>query len=282
MLTTFEALPPRPQEPLADVPFDRWVNPVGSVSAEFRRIPEGYFARFPGQADFSISLEAMHVRGTPVDGTPLTVLESLYHNSIEPIIANHLGGLNLHGSAVATPHGAIAFLGQSRSGKTTLAGAFARAGHAFLTEDVLTLTDTGDGYLVQPQRAVLRLFHDSAQFLLGSQPGWEDEELKQELAAGDRLPFASEPAPLIAIFLLGPDESDDVSLVPLGAAEALSQLIPHSFVLDVEDRQRLAAHFGRLGELASRVPCHSLDYPRCYAQLPEVIGAVLERVKLDG
>ena len=129
---------------------------------------------------------------------------------------------------------------------------------------------------------MLRLFHDSAKFLLGTQPGWEDKELKQELAADGRLPFADQPAPLIAIFLLGPDESDDVSLVPLGAAEALSQLIPHSFVLDVEDRQRLAAHFGRLGELAASVPCHALDYPRCYAQLPEVIGAVLERAKLDG
>ena len=282
MLTTFEALPPCAQEPLAEAPFDRWINPVGSVSAEFRRIPDGYYARFPGQADFSISLESMHVRGTPVEGTPPAVLESLYRNSIEPIIANHLGGLNLHGSAVVTPYGAIAFLGQSRSGKTTLAGAFARAGHAFLTEDVLTLTGDCSGYLVQPQRPVLRLFHDSAEFLLGTQPGWDDEELKQELVAGDQLPFASQSAPLIAIFLLRPDESDDVSLIPLSSAEALSQLIPHSFVLDVEDRQRLAAHFRRLGELAASVPCHALDYPRCYAQLPAVIDAVLNRVKLGG
>lgn len=279
MLTTFEALPARAQAPLADAPFDRWINPDGGVSAEFRRIPGGYCARFPGQADFAISLETMHVRGTPDNGTPLAVVETLYRNAIEPIVANHLGGLNLHGSAVLGPQGAIAFLGLSRSGKTTLAGAFARAGHPFLTEDVLSLLPDGAGYHVQPHRPVLRLFHDSAEFLLGAEPGWEDEESKQELAAGGSLPFADKSAPLAAICLLGPGDSTDVALTRLGAAEALSQLIRHAFVLDVEDRARLAAHFGRLGELAASVPCHALDYPRSYAQLPEVIGAILERAQ---
>lgn len=279
MLTTFEALPERAQSPLPDEPFDRWITPDGEVSAEFRRIPGGYSARFPGQADFVISLGTMHVRGTPDEGTPITVLETLYRNSIEPIIGNHLGGLNLHGSAVAGPDGAIAFLGLSRSGKTTLAGAFARAGYPFLTEDVLSLVPDGASYQVQPQRPVLRLFHDSAAFLLGNDPGWEDEESKAELPG---LPFADRPLPLSAICLLGPGEADDVSLTRLGAADALTQLIRHAFVLDVEDRARLAGHFGRLGELAALVPCHALDYPRSYAQLPSVIGTILERVQQGG
>ena len=279
MLTTFEPCPASAQAPLAGEPFDRWINPDGDVTAEFRWIPGGYLARFPGQGDFSISLDNMHVRGTPDEETPLSVIETLYRNSIEPIVVNHLGGLSLHGSAVVTPHGAIAFIGLSRSGKTTLSGAFARAGHPFLTEDVLSLTTDRTRYMVQPQRPVLRLFHDSAEFLLGADPGWDEDETKQELAAGKAIPFSDQAAPLAAICLLGPGESELVSLTRLGPAEALSQLIRHAFVLDVEDRARLAAHFGRLGELAARVPCHALDYPRSYAQLPAVIGAVLERVQ---
>jgi len=282
MLTTFEALPERAQTPFADKAFDCWITPDGDVAAEFRRIPGGYSARFPGQADFEISLETMHVRGTPDEGTPLATLETLYRNAIQPVIGNHLGGLHLHGSAVASPHGGIAFLGLSRSGKTTLAGAFARAGHPFLTEDVLTLNPQDTAYMVQPQRPVLRLFHDSAAFLLGREPDWDDDESKNELGGGGALPFADQPAPLGMICLLGPGTSDTVTLTRLGEAEALTQLFRHAFVLDVEDRQRLRGHFGRLGELAARVPCHMLDYPRSYAQLPKVIGAIIQRAAQGG
>ncbi len=276
MLTTFEALPPRAQAELPGDPFDCWISPDGDVTAEFRRIPGGYCVRFPDQADFDILLESMSVRGTPDVGTSLETLETLYRNSVQPVIGNHLGGLHLHGSAVATPHGAIAFLGLSRSGKTTLAGAFACAGHPFLTEDLLTLEWQGTAYHVQPQRAVLRLFQDSATFLMGSEPDWEEQDNKQELAATSRLPFTEQPTPLCAICLLGPGDCDELQLTRLGEAEALTQLIRHAFVLDVEDKPRLRAHFGRLGELAARVPCHALDYPRSYAQLPEVIAAVLQ------
>ena len=61
----------------------------------------------------------------------------------------------------------------------------------------------------------------------------------------------------------------------LNAAEALAQLIQHAFILDVEDRARLKAHFGRLGELAASVPCYALDYPRDYQHLPKVIEMVI-------
>lgn len=279
MLTTLAALPARPQSPLADEPFDRWLNPDGEATAEFRRLPGGYHVRFPTQADYAIALDTMRVEATPDEGTRPEVVESLWRNSVEPLVGNYLGGLNLHGSAVATPAGAVAFLGLSRSGKTTLAGGFARAGHPFLTEDVLELVRDGTRYMVQPQRPVLRLFHDSAEFLLGQEPGWADAETKQELVAGGSLPCASEPAPLAAICLLGQGETETISMEPLGAGEALRHVIRHAFVLDVEDRKRLAAHFARLGELAAQVPCHALDYPRRYAQLPEVIGAILSRVE---
>jgi hypothetical protein len=129
---------------------------------------------------------------------------------------------------------------------------------------------------------VLRVFHDSATFLLGQDPEWDDEERKNPLSAGATLPFATQPAPLAAICLLGPGTSPTTVLEPLGEAEALAQLIRHAFLLDVEDKQRLRGHFGRLAQLAAAVPCHALDYPRDYAQLPGVIGAILDRLASDG
>lgn len=266
---------PRAQAPLADQPFDHWVTADGDVAAEFYRSGEGAFlVRFPDQADFEITLGDESLRAFPLPDLSAPALETLYRNSILPIIGNHLGGLNLHGSAVATPHGALAFMGLSRRGKTTLAGAFAASGNPFLTEDTVALEPSENDYLVQPMRPVLRVFHDSASFLLGDAPQWEDSDEKREVDASGTLPFANKPAPLRHIFLLGPGETETITIARLGEAEAIAQLMQQAFVLDVEDKPRLRAHFERVAKLAGTVPCHMLDYPRRYDQLPKVIAAI--------
>lgn len=280
-MITFEAHSPRAQGTLDDQPFDRWITADGDVAAQFFRCgPQAYMVRFSDQADFSIRLEASgeQVSAFPVPGLSPAALDTLYRNAIVPVIANHHGGLFLHGSAVALSahghRGAVAFMGLSRRGKTTLAGAFAAAGHPFLSEDTVALEHSDAQYLVQPMRPVLRVFHDSASFLLGNAPVWDDPDAKSEVDASGALPFANIAAPLRHIFLLGPGEADDVRITRLGEAQAIAQLMQQAFVLDVEDKARLRAHFERVAALASAVPCHMLDYPRRYDQLARVIAAI--------
>lgn len=279
MTITFDRLEPGQLDDATGEPFDRWVTPAGEVAAEFRRLKEGEFrggyrVSFPGQAEFDIAPDLARVRGLALDGGPEGALDTLYHNSIVPLIGNHCGGLFLHGSAVAGNTGAIGVLGLSRSGKTTLAGAFARAGYPFLTEDVLELRPAAHAYMVAPQRPVLRVFGDSAAFLTGDRTRDRAEAPKGELPASDLVPFTESAAPLRGLCLLGPGEAAGVALDPLGEAEALRQLFGHAFLLDVEDRAVLNAHFDRLARLVARIPCYALDYPRRYEQLPGVIETV--------
>lgn len=272
------------QEALPQDPYDRWLAPDGGLVAEFHLLPPaGYLVRFPGQADFCITPQTGEVTARPA--SPEAPVLSLYHNAIVPLVGNHRGGLFLHGSAVASAKGALAFMGLSRRGKTTLAGAFARAGNPFLTEDVLALERQDKGYLVMPQRPVLRLFADSAAALLGAArpaapagPAGPAEASKQEYAPGQALPHATDAARLAAIFLLGPGSAPTVRIARLGAAEALRSMMAHAFILDVNDQARLKAHFERLATLAETVECHALDYPRRFAQLPQVIAGVLQAV----
>lgn len=276
MTPQLEVQPAAPQAAIPREPFDRWITADGDVAAEFFRRQSGQFlVRFPDQADFAIDIGAGTIAAVPAPDLSAAALETLYRNSIVPIIGNHAGGLNLHGSAVATDHGALAFIGISRRGKTTLAGAFAAAGYPFLTEDCVTLDHDGSDYLVQPMRPVLRVFHDSASFLLGNRPGWQDEDAKREVDASTVLPFAKGPAPLRHIFILGPGEAEEVTIRQLGEGDAMAQLMQQAFVLDVEDKPRLRAHFGRVANLAGATACHMLDYPRRYDQLPAVISAVI-------
>lgn len=274
----FEPRPARAQPPIDSEPYDRWVLGDDGVKAEFRRVPQGFLLRFPDEADFRIDASTSRVVGWPVPGVAQDHFLSLFRNAVLPLIGDHNGGLFLHGSAVAIDGRAIAFIGQSGDGKTTLAGAFAKAGHPFLTEDVIELVPEGDGYLLLPKPSGLRLYADSAAYLLGADQAHDGDDRKRDVADALTLPFCSEPAPLAAIFALGSDHGAELAITALPAPAAVHRLLPHSFVLDVEDKPRLAAHFARIVALASQTPCHTLDYPREYNELSAVIAATLALV----
>lgn len=278
-MTTLTCLPPSEQQQVVEEPHDFWRDPEGGVVAQFHRQPGGiYLVRFPGQADFVIDLAASAVHCVPTSEDQLDAAQSLFHNAIQPLIGNHLGGLFLHGSAVClnSGAGAIAFLGDSRRGKTTLAGGFAKAGHPFLTEDTVELQPSGDTYAVQPTRPVLRLFTDSALHLLGEAEAAPESSAKSALDAGEHLPFASRPAHLRAIYFLGPGEASGVSIDRLASPAALAELMRHAFILDVGDKPRLRGHFQRLGDLSVKVPCYLLDFPRIYEQLTLIVEQVAD------
>jgi hypothetical protein len=268
----------REQGELPCSPYDSWAGAEDKPAALFFRLPKGYLVRFPDQADFAIDAEAGDVTCTPTPDIAPDVPDSLFHNAIIPLIGNHNGGLFLHGSAVSVSGKAIGFLAPSRRGKTTLAGAFAKQGHAFLTEDVLELRRDGLSYMVQPSRPVLRLFDDSAIYLLGVEASDGTQE-KRVMAADNALPFEAEVRQLSALFLLGSGTSKQAHIEPLAQAAALGELMQHAFVLNVEDKQRLRGHFDRLGELVERLPFFALDFPRDYAQLPAVVKHIVQHVE---
>lgn len=279
MLKTFELLAASAQIELEQEPYDYWVTPEGNIAAEFYRTEDGFLLRFPGEADFYIEKDGLSVSCAPVPQTPDDLPTTLFKNSIRPVLGNHLGGLNLHGSGVAIGNSAVAFVGPSRRGKTTLAGAFASSGFPCLTEDVIKLESSGNSFTLIPQEPHLRLFRDSAEFLLGKKH--KDAETGDEKVLLDEtsaLEFSCEERPLRCIFFLGDCETDDVEIRPINQAAAIAELLQQSFVLDVEDQDRLRDHFLRLSRLAKSVPCYELDYPREFKRLNDVTSVVAKHI----
>lgn len=276
---SFVVQPPREQALLASEPYDRWILPGEYVKAEFHRQTDGFLLRFLGEADFAIDADCRRVTGWPVPSVAENHFHSLYCNAVLPLIGDHLGGLFLHGSAVAVGGRAVAFLGQSGDGKTTLAGAFAKAGHPYLTEDVIELVVGAGTYYLQPKASGLRLFADSAAYVLGNDPELAEGEEKVDVADAIALPARHTPAPLAAIFLLGSDHNAPLAIAQMDQHRAAQQLLPHSFVLDVEDKPRLRGHFSRIMGVACEVSCYSVDYPRDYAELARVVEAIAAEVK---
>jgi hypothetical protein len=253
------------------LPYDRWLSPDGEVAIEFYRTQAGYMLRFPDRADFDIGAT---LTCTPALDAPQELITALYYNQIIPMLESRKGRIVLHAAAIAAGGVALGFLGQSGRGKSTLAASFARAGHPFLTDDGLVLEPDGPGYQAKPSQPFIRLWPDSESAVLNA-PDSDDDEVKARVASSQQVPFQPSAIPLRAIYVLLDGSSDTVRIERLKPAAALSAFLQHAFVIDVEDRPRVKAHFNQMARLAEVAPCFTLDYPRCYDDLPGVMQAIL-------
>lgn len=264
------------QLPMHGAPFQRWTFPDGSLWAEFHRQGADYLVRFPGLADFTVTGDGRDVYSRPAAGTDRHTVEHLFLNQVEPLALGRQGHWVLHASAVSLGDHAVAFLGVSGRGKSTLAASFAQQGAPFLTDDGLRLQVRGPDLLVLPSHASIRLWQDSQQALAAqaaAAPALAHTP-KARLMAGAELPHCDAPLPLRAFYFLGEGETAAVRIEPLRPAETTAQLVRNSFVLDTEDRRALAQHFDAVAAIAARPMHFQLDYPRRYDALAGVRDAV--------
>jgi hypothetical protein len=255
--------------------------PDGLPWTEFHRTEAGYLLRFPGFADYEVSVDGNDVVCHPVPGVSDEATRHLYLNQVLPLALSRQGKLVFHASAVAVAGNAIVFAAESGKGKSTLAASFATSGSPFLTDDGLVIEERAAEYWVAPSHPSIRLWDDSQEALvrLGA-PTAEPVPFtsKTRFLAGDEIPFCDEPRPLRRVYFLGDGTSARVSIEQVSKSDALIELVRHSFLLDIEARELIAAHFDRLSRLVAAGICFKLDYPRTYESLPDVRQAVLEHV----
>ncbi len=278
-------LAPRAQVPLPLPPYDRWLSLDGEVTTQFYRDGGDYLLRFVERADYRVALRRLHVTCVPVPGVEDELLADLYFNQVVPLVMSSQGETVLHASAAAVNGRGIAFVGATGRGKSTLAASFAKAGHPFLTDDGLIVDQTAAGFSIRPRRPILRLRPDS-EAAMADLPGAAtcgDDLVKRRVAASAAIPFREQPVALEAIYVLGCSASPSLPVITrLVPAAALTAMMQHSFMLDVDDKERLHAHFCALANIAERVPCYALDYARDYAMLDDVIAALVAHNPIEG
>ncbi len=277
-LPIFKVCTSREQVSIGADPFHKWIFPDGTLWASFYYLNDGYLLRFPDLADFSVSLDGTKVVAYPVAGVSKQTVDHLYLNQVLPQALSRQYMLVLHAAAIEINNFAVAFLGVSGQGKSTLAASFATRGFRFLTDDGLQLEKSGNVYLAKPSHPSIRLWDDSRSAVMpeGAQAAPPvDYTPKSRLLAGDEVPHCDEPRPLRALYFLGEGNTDMVSIEPISGRDAMIELVKHCFLLDIEEREMLKHHFGQLTELAKRPIFFRLDYPRRYEMLPEVREAVI-------
>lgn len=279
MSIVYSVAPPIPQQPVDQAPFHEWTLPDGALWSQFFRTATGYLLRFPNFADFGISSDGHEVTAYPIPGVSKQAVDHLYLNQVLLLALGRQGKLVFHASAVEIGSAAVAFMGESGKGKSTLAAGFATSGYRFLTDDGLMVEACGSGYQVMPSHPSIRLWQDSEVALIApdtpTAPALEFTS-KSRFLAGETIPFCDTPRPLRLVYFLGDGSASAITFQRMKPSEVLIELVKHSFLLDIEEREMLAAHFDELSDLASLPIYYRLDYPRRYEDLPKMRQAIIE------
>ena len=271
----------RLQTPITQGPFHEWALPDGTRWASFYRNDTGYVVRFWDLADFQVSADGHAISCFPTTTASAQTIEHLYLNQVLPLALGRQRKLMFHASAAEVDGVAVAFFGPTGRGKSTLVASFAANGSPFLADDGLLLLECEGRLEVEPSQPFVRLWEDSQEALIGGRtafPRAAQYTAKVRVPSGDAIAFCPEARPLSLAFFLGEGDVSDVLLLPMSPNEALIELVKHSFLLDIEDKEVLAWHFGRLARLANQPIWHRLDYPRRFEALPEVRDAVLHQL----
>ena len=267
-------------EPFHDRWDHHWRSPEGDVVLSCARDGDAYRLGVPGLSTFLIEDGGRAITCRPDFTLPPGTLEHLLIDQVLPRVLTHRGRLVIHAGCVVTPQGAIGFLGDSGTGKSTVCADFARAGHPLLGDDGIvvrrTATEAFEAIATYPG---LRLLPDPLTILFDERAGAAPVAHYTAKRRIDRnhtnLTLAANPQPLRALYVL--DTADEITIAPLPERDAFIALVGASFQLHLDDQERSRGLFERIGTLLDAVPVRRLSYPRDFTRL----GAVREALLAD-
>ena len=258
-------------------PFHNWRRRNGREYLQFFRVDNRVILRFPRLGDFVVHADARTIECFPRARIKLPTLRPTLFNQVLPLLYAR-ERLVLHAAAVQTSSGAVAFVGATGAGKSTLAAALARRRWPFITDDVLLLDQSAADVYAVPSRMPMRLWTDSTRLISGRASAHprvrERIEKRLVTVAALGVPEASGPLPLRRLYVLGRTPGDRAHITTISPANLAVALIRCSFQIDVDDpavsRQTLRA----AGVVAARVRGRRLLLPGSLKRLDRTLDAI--------
>lgn len=183
----------------------------------------------------------------------------------------------LHATAMVVDDQAVAFLGDSGFGKSTLAAAFLEKGYALLTDDVLVLEFRDEKVWARPGIARVKLNPDSADALFcGRRSILMNSFTTKMIFPLSDVQHDNRMVPLRALYVLPYTPSKSrIVIRRLSGRPSFLPIVQNTFNSTVLHADRLKQQFAFAGRLASLIPIKRLSYPRRLDMLPAVADAIL-------
>jgi hypothetical protein len=262
---------PVPMErPSTDVIAERVVNREAWYT--FARRGQVVVGRFYGLADFEIEtiggppssgeVELRRVTFYRAPNAPTDLIAILLTGSVVAYLLSADGHLVLHASAVEVGGAALAFVGQSGQGKTTMATLMCAAGYPLVADDLLPVEPQGARVMCTPVGRELRV-RERAQTLLER----FDSLTPRRLTVDERhavAPPRTTASQLSVAAVVVPWPDRDVGQViarRLAAGEAVMSLARYQRIEGWVPKGVLRAQFAAVTALVASVPVHLMKVP---------------------
>ncbi len=184
--------------------------------------------------------------------------------------------LILHASSVNINHKAVAFLGDSGSGKSTIAMSLQKRGFPIVTDEILAIKfDKSNEPYVYPSFPKVRLNYETMSKLSNESSNVFNEQhglLKNFYNAQYR--FSEKPLSLKSIYIV--EKSIDTILKRLKPQRALIELIGNSFCIQMSDNSKKFSHFNNCSYLARNLPIYTLKMRKSFDSIPVVHSLLLK------
>lgn len=295
-------LPPH-GEPLAEIALwsadgrrlaDRGAPVTEEVDDWFfaRSLPDGsIYLRWTDLFEFVVDPGGYEVLAHPLAAATGESLQTYLLGQVLSFALLRQGIEPLHATAVTVEGRAVAFIGETGGGKSTLAAAFLAVGHRLLTDDLLVTSTEEAGPIAFPGPPRIKLFPEVADLFPSvaggagqKRPGapMNPDVAKRVLPVPPGLAAVDgRGVPLAACYILEIDDRADrpVRIDPLRPTASFLELTRYTFNTMVEERDRLERQFHTATSLAARLPVRRLWYPRDLDRLEEVRDAVLDNLR---
>ncbi|HET8643286.1 MAG TPA: hypothetical protein VFM37_15215 [Pseudonocardiaceae bacterium] len=258
-------------------------GPGGRLFYSLGRDLEGATLRYPGLCDFTGDRGLAAVTCHLHPGTDPGLLAVLAAGTLLAVHLTLRRELVLHASAVQVDGHALAFVGGSGMGKSTLAAALcatvAGTGCGLVADDVLRVERTKAGaMLVHPGSTESRLRPSAGDLAAAAAPGAARPTADGRLAL--RPPLRAEaPLPLVACVLPRPSrDASEVSVRRMSPARALLRIAQFPRVAGWRERESADRAFQRLADLVELVPVFEATVPWGPPFRPRVLAELLAAV----
>lgn len=214
--------------------------------------------RFESLFDFVLDLNSSIIDVVPDFGAPRGLASVLLGGSVLSAWLLMQGIGVLHASAITVGDGAVAFVGGSGSGKSTVAALLCARGFGLLGDDVVrTKVRSRDLPLVFPGMNAIRL-RPKASEIGGS---FADVARSPDGRTQVNLPVPAEPVPLRAMVFPRPRREGEAVLRPLSAAGAVAELLRWPRLHGWRDAEVLENHLRTSAAIVRGVPAFVAELP---------------------